>query len=318
MPVRVTPHVVGCDVGQASIAVFDPQSGRHHEVANQPAALAAFVARLSAESLIVCEATGGHETALLDAALNAGVSAHRADARKVKAFIRSLGRLAKTDRIDAQGLARYGQERADRLPRWQARDRDRRALQALVRLRSELVAQRRTHLQRLKAPGAAPLAPRLKPLITQLDQAIADIDTDLRAMIAATPTLRQHQAVIRAIPGCGPVVATTLVALLPELGHVNRKAIAALAGVAPHPRQSGRSDRYRCVRGGRTDIRSTLFMAALAASRYQPQLKAFYQRLRANGKKKLVALTAVMRKLITLINARIREQLAETNGQPIN
>ncbi|MDT0635838.1 transposase [Spectribacter hydrogenoxidans] len=264
-----SPRVFGCDVGQDTLVVFDSQTGQHTELANQPAALAAFVTTLGPDSLVVCEATGGHEAALLAATVEAGVPAHRADARKVKAFIRSLGRLAKTDRIDAQGLARYGRERADQLVRWQPPDADRQALQSLVRLRRELVAQRTAHQQRLKAPA-----------------------------------LRQRYDIIQAIPGCGPVAATALVALLPELGQANRRGIAALA---PHPRQSGKTNGYRRVRGGRPEVRQALFMVALAASRHHPTLQAFYNRLVANGKKKIVAITAVMRKLITIINARIRD-----------
>lgn len=302
-----SPRVFGCDVGQDTLVVFDSQTGQYTELANQPAALAAFVTTLGPDSLVVCEATGGHEAALLAATVEAGVPAHRADARKVKAFIRSLGRLAKTDRIDAQGLARYGRERADQLVRWQPPDADRQALQSLVRLRRELVAQRTAHQQRLKAPGGQRLRPRLAPLVAQLDQTIAQIEADMQAVIEQTPALRQRHDIIQAIPGCGPVAATALVALLPELGQANRRGIAALAGLAPHPRQSGKTDGYRRVRGGRPEVRQALFMVALAASRHHPTLQAFYNRLVANGKKKIVAITAVMRKLVTIINARIRD-----------
>lgn len=307
-----TSHpVFGCDVGQDSIVVFDSRSAQHTTVPNEPNALAAFTAGLPPDGLLVCEATGGHERSLLDAALDAGVAAHRADARKVKAFIRSLGRIAKTDRIDAQGLARYGQERGECLPRWQAPDPALQSLQALVRLRRELVAQRVAHQQRCKAPGGAAIRAHLEPLLAQLAQSIAELDATIDTLTDETLALRQRRQIIQAIPGCGRVAATGLVASLPELGRLDRKAIAALAGLAPHPRQSGQTDAYRRVRGGRPEVRRFLFMAALSASRHHPELKAFYERLVANGKKKIVALTALMRKLITIINARIRDAQME-------
>lgn len=308
-------HVIGCDVGKDTIVVHDSRSGRTREIDNRPAALAALVARLTPDCLLVCEATGGWENALLEAALRAGIPAHRADARKVKAFIRSLGRLAKTDRIDAEGLARYGQERADRLSRWQPTDPALLALQALVRLRRDMVVQRAACRQRLKAPGGAAIRDHVGPLVEQLDRSIAGLDDEIASLTGQTDSLRIRVETIAGIEGCGTVVATTLAALMPELGALDRKTSAALAGVAPHPYQSGKRDGYRRVRGGRVELRPVLFMAALSACRHNPTLKAFYKRLLDNGKKKIVALTAVMRKLITIINARIRDALAQHAAQ---
>lgn len=302
-------HAIGCDVGKDQIVVFDPRTGKAREIANQPRALAAFAETLTPDCLLVCEATGGWEAGLLAAATAAGIPAHRADARKVKAFIRSLGRLAKTDRIDAEGLARYGRERADRPERWQPREPALVALQALVRLRADLVVQRAAWRQRLKAPTGAAVRARLAPLIDQLGATIEGIDDEIRTLVEDDHELRIRTTVIAGLEGCGPVVTTGLLALLPELGSLDRKAIASLAGVAPHPRQSGRSDAYRNVRGGRPEVRRLLFMAALSAARYNPALNVFYERLIANGKKKIVALTAVMRKIVTILNARIRDAL---------
>lgn len=302
-------HVIGCDVGKNSIVAYDSLTRRTCEVANRPPALAGFTASLPADCLLVCEATGGWESALLEASLAAGIAAHRADARKVKAFIRSFGQLAKTDRIDAQGLARYGQERGDRLTLWQPPDPALRELQALVRLRRDLVAGRTAHKQRLKAPGGAAVRHHLEPLIGQLDHAIARLDADIASLTGWVDELRLRIDAAASVEGCGVVTTVSLVALMPELGTLDRKACAALAGLAPHPRQSGSKDHYRHVRGGRSEIRPILFMAALSACRHNPHLRAFYERLLDNGKKKIVALTAVMRKLITIINARIRDAL---------
>lgn len=214
-----------------------------------------------------------------------GAARHRADARKVKAFIRSLGRLAKTDRIDAEGLTRYGQERA---------------------------AHRRRLTAPTTAPTSAPLRPHLEPLLAQLADTIAAIDAEIETVLAGAAELRRRRELIQTMPGCGRVAATALVALLPEFGHVERKAIASLAGLAPHPRQSGQADRYRRVRGGRSELRRLLFMAALSASRHHPGLRAFYQGLVDRGKKKIVAITAVMRKLLTILNAQLRDAMRET------
>lgn len=309
------PHVVGCDVGKDSVVICDSRTGEIRELANRPEVLADFVGGLPSDCLLVCEATGGWEAVLLDAALAAGIPAHRADGRKIKAFIRSLGRLAKTDRIDSQGITRYGQERADRLERWQAPDPDRQSLQALVRLRRELVDQRAAHKQRLKAPDAAAIRSYLEALIEHLGRAIERIDADINAVAGKTPELRRRIAIAEDIKGCGTVAATGLVALLPELGTLNRRAIAALAGVAPHPIRSGKSDRYRPVRGGRPEVRRLLFMVALSASRCNPELKSFYNRLLTNGKRKIVALTALMRKIVTIINARIRDALPKPSPE---
>ena len=152
--VMPTPPVIGCDVGKNTVVVCDSRTGHTTELANRPETLTAFLADLPRTCLVVCEATGGYETALLLAAAELGMPAHRADARRVKAFIRSLGRIAKTDRIDAHGLARYGQDRHADLPRWRPADTGRDDLRTLVRLRTQLVKQRAALTNQIKAAGA--------------------------------------------------------------------------------------------------------------------------------------------------------------------
>jgi transposase len=297
---------IGCDVGKATIVVFDSGSGRTVTVDNEPAALAAFATKLEDKSLAICEATGGHEAALLDALVSTGKAAHRADARKVKAFIRSLGTLGKSDAIDARALARYGQERHDRLALWQPRDEHREQLHKLVTTRRELVRESVIYKNRLAAPGAALVADRLRRILEALAQEIAGLEADIETLIRAhAPLLRAREA-LRTIAGIGATTASALLALMPELGTLHRRRAAALAGLAPHPRQSGKTDAYRRTRGGRPEIKQLLFMAALAAARHNPTLATFYQRLRQNGKKPLVALTALMRKIIVIANARLR------------
>jgi transposase len=309
MPALTIParRVIGCDVGKASIVVFDSASGRLASLANEPKALHVFAQALAPDSLVICEATGGYEAALLDALAQAGRAVHRADARKVKAFIRSLGTLAKTDAIDARALARYGQERQDRLPLWRPREQAREQLHTLVMTRRDLVAQRVAFRNRRQAPGAAPVARRLERVLRAIDEEIAGIEADIEALIRSSAALGLGMQVLQTISGIGATTAATLLALMPELGALPRRQAAALAGLAPHPRQSGARDAYRRTRGGRPDVKRTLFMAALSACRHNTQLKPFYDRLRAVGKKPLVALTALMRKIIVIANARLRD-----------
>ncbi len=307
-------RVIGCDVGKAKIVVFDTLTGRTREVDNEPEALEGFVRELDGNCLVVCEATGGYERNLLVAAAEAGIPAHRADARKVKAFIRSLGRIAKTDAIDAQGLGRYGQERHQDLALWQPPADVLEELQTLVRLRRQLVGYRTALTNQLKAPGGQAAKPHLQDLIDTTAESIRKIETDLDTLVEQDLKIARRVEIISEIPGCGLLTAISIAALIPEIGTTTKRRIASLAGLAPHPYDSGEHHGYRRTRGGRPEIKQILFMAAMAARNHTPELKAFYTRLVKNGKKPLVAITAVMRKLITIINARIRD--AEKTPQP--
>jgi len=300
------PRVLGCDVGKDEIVVFDAASGRARRIPNRPEALAAFAAELDHDCLIVCEATGGYELALLAALLAAGVPAHRADARKVKAFIRSFGILGKSDTIDAKALTRYGTERRALLPLWRARDEERVRLQSLVLARRDLVGDRVAYQNRRNAPGAEALRGTFDALIAAIENAIAEIEAEIRALTESCDPIREAVEALVAIPGFGQTTAVAVVALLPELGTIDNKQIAALAGLAPHPHQSGAEYRYRRTRGGRPEVKKTLFMAAMAARRHNPELAAFFNRLVARGKKPIVALTAVMRKLVVIANAVVK------------
>ena len=306
-------RVIGCDVGKSTLTVFDTATGRTTELANTAEAVLAFAQGLPKDSLVICEATGGYEAALLLATAAAGVPAHRADARKVKAFIRSLGTLGKTDAIDARGLARYGQERHAELPRWQPAGATGEEIRTLIRLRTQLVKQRTALTNQLKAPGGKVAKRHLKALHNAACRQIVAIEDDIHALIKHDPATAEIIAIIEQIPGCGRVTAVTVAALMPEIGTLTGRQAASLAGLAPHPHQSGQRDGYRRTRGGRPEIKRALFMAAMAARNHNPALKAVYDRLVQNGKKPLVALTALMRKLITIINARVRD----AHHQPI-
>jgi transposase len=305
---------IGCDVGKASVAVFDSRDGRRKTIANELDALTGFAAELDDTCLVVCEATGGHEAGLLAALVQAGRVAHRADARKVKAFIRSFGILGKSDAIDAKALARYGQERHAELTRWRPRDAQREQPRTLVLTRGDLVTQRVACANRLTAPGAAPVRRHLEAVLHCLETQIEAIGADVDALLRASQPLATAARALRGIAGIGPVTAIVLIALMPELGHLTRRQAAALAGLAPHPNQSGASDAYRRTRGGRPEVKRALFMAGMFAAKHNHALRAFHDRLIAAGKKPLVALTAVMRKIVVISNAMLRQNTSNAQS----
>jgi transposase len=297
-------RVLGLDVAKSTVVLFDPVSGRTFTFANAPEALLEALKPFADHELMVCEATGGHERAALEAAAALGLAAHRADAAKVKSFIRSHGGTAKTDAIDARWLSRYGQERGPALALWTSQDPDREAFASLVRHRQDLIAERTQTKNRLGAPGPERLKPFLKAQLAFLEGQIAEIDRTVQALAASSHALASAQARLRQIPGIGPVSACTLLALLPELGSINRRQVASLAGLAPHPRDSGQTfARRRTGRSGRNGLRPILFMAALSAARAHPDLKAFAERLIKAGKPKRLVFTAVARKLLVIANS---------------
>ena len=309
MTLSSTPpeRIIGCDVGKTSITVFDTACGQSRSIANRTPELARLARSLDAGCLVVCEATGGYEAKLLGAMHAAGVPAHRADARKVKAFIRSFGTLGKSDAIDAAALARYGAERHATLARWQPPEPGRAELQALVLARIDLVRLRQAQMNRLAAPEAGFVATALRAVLREVDKQLHLLQDRIRRLLHRHPALARDLAVLRAMPGIGEVTAAALLALMPELGTLSGRQAASLAGVAPHPYESGQRIGYRKTRGGRAEVKRTLFMAALVASRARGRLAEVYQRLVGRGKKPIVAITALMRKLIVLANAKLRD-----------
>lgn len=317
MSAVVTPsRILGCDVGKSFIAVHDPASLTAWEIANDQDSLNAFAATLDPTCLVVCEATGGYETLLLTALLAAAIPAHRADARKVKAFIRSHGVLAKTDAIDAKWLARYGQERHATLPRWKAPASNRLMLQNLVQARQDLVVTRGAFRNRSQAPTC--ITTIHAELVEAIDAGIARLDDEIATIMTQDAALAEELKTLRTIKGFGKTNAPAVMALMPELGSLGRRQAAALAGLAPHPRQSGARDAYRATRGGRPALKRALFMAALVAARHNRALRDFYERLCQHGKKPIVAITAVMRKLIVIANAKIRDLRLSTREAQVS
>ncbi len=296
---------VGLDVSQATLDYALRPTRAAGQVTNDEAGIASLVALLKGQSpaLIVVEATGGLERPVV-AALSAGQMAVAVvNPRRARAFAEAIGLLAKTDRVDAAGLAELGERlRPEVRP---LPDAAAQALAALVTRRQQLVGQRTAEQNRLKT-ALSVVRESLQQHLTWLDQAIAELETEIASQIEAQTHWRERAAIVDSAPGVGPHTAAVLVAGLPELGQLNGKQIAALVGVAPLARDSGKKRGQRHIQAGRGQIRSVLYMATLTATRFNPTIKAFYQRLLKAGKLKKVALTACMRKLLTILNAMVK------------
>lgn len=267
----------------------------------------ATVSRLRARqpTLIVLEATGGFEVDVAGALAAAGLPTAVVNPRQVRDFARATGRLAKTDQLDAHALAHFAEAVRPEprpLPDAQAQE-----LSALLLRRRQLVEMLSAETNRV--PLAAPrIRPQIQTHITWLREQLADLDRDLSQLIRSSPVWRAKDDLLRSVPGVGPVLATTLLASLPELGTLTRQQIAALVGVAPLNRDSGTWRGRRTVWGGRAHVRAVLYLSTLVAVRHNPALRAFYERLRHAGKLPKVALTACMRKLLTILNAMLKHQ----------
>jgi len=297
--------VVGIEVSKATLDVALTPGTEPWSAANDAAGIAAVVARLTGlrPALVVLEATGGYERAVVAALAAAGLPVVVANPRQIRAFARAVGQLAKTDRLDAAVLARFGAQvrPAPRpLPDAQAQ-----ALDALLTRRRQLLEMLTAEKNRL---AAAPAAVRrgITQHIRWLERQLAEGDTDLGRLIEASPVWRAQDDLLQSVPGVGPVLSRTLLGELPELGRLTHKQIAALVGVAPMARDSGAWRGRRGVAGGRAPVRTALYMAAVTAAHHNPVIRVFYQRLRAAGKPAKVALTACMRKLLTILNAMVR------------
>jgi transposase len=301
--------VIGIDVSKAELAIAEHPSGLHWSSATTPAAIDALVARLTAHPprLIVMEATAGYELPVAAACAGAGLAVAIVNPRQVRAFAQAIGRTAKTDAIDATVLALFG-ARVQPRPRPVA-DADTQALAALVLRRRQVLDMLTAERRRVEqAPATGPVARNLRSHIRWLERCVRDVDEELGGAIQRSPLWRVQDDLLRSVPGIGPTVARTVLAERPALGHLDRRAIAALVGVAPFNRDSGQWWERRMIWGGRASVRAALSMAALVASRYDPSLRAFYQRVRAAGKPAKVALVAVMRKLLTTVNAMLKHQ----------
>ena len=299
---------VGIDVSKDRLDVHVRPSGESLAVARDGQGLEQLVARLGviAPELVVLEATGGFEITVAAAIAAAGLPLAVVNPAQVRAFARAVGQLAKTDRLDAELIARFAE---------QVRPTPRPVLGEQARGLAELVARRRQIVEmigmesnRRRQARSAEVLKGLERTLAALQAALADLDREIDDQVRGSPVWRARENLLTSVPGIGPVTARTLIAELPELGRVDRRSIAALVGVAPINRDSGSLRGHRAIAGGRSDVRNVLYMAALAAIRWNPAIRDLYARLRNRGRPAKAALVAAMRKLLTILNAMLRDQ----------
>ena len=304
--------VIGIDVAKAELVVARGSSGAITTWANDERGVQALVHELGTSGTeaierIILEATGGYEVLCASALATGQLPVVVVNPRQVRDFAKATGQLAKTDRLDAHLLALFGervQPPIRLLP-----DEQTRALEAVLTRRRQLLEMRqaeRNRLLQLQGPGRRPIQQSLKKHIAYLERELRMTESDIGRMIRESPVWRERDDLLQSAPGIGPVVARTLLAELPELGRLNRRAIAKLVGIAPLNRDSGTWRGQRAIYSGRASVRAIVYMAALVATRCNPVIKAFYLRLLAAGKPKKVALVACMRKLLTILNHMVR------------
>lgn len=305
---------VGIDVAKAHLDIAVRPQGESWSTPREEQSLASLVTRLQEfqPTLVVLEATGGLEIPVVAALAAAALPVVVVNPRQVRDFGKATGKLAKTDRVDARLIAHFAD--AIRPAVRPLPDEAQQAMSALVSRRRQvmemLVAEKNRHGSARQA-----VAERIAQHILWLEQELAKIDEDLQTAIRQSPVWRETAETLQSAPGVGPVTATTLVTELPELGTLDRKQIAALVGVAPFNRDSGTLRGKRLIWGGRAHVRTSLYMAILSAVRYNTVIRTFYQRLCAAGKAKKVALTACMHKLLTILNAMVRNKTPWRNLQ---
>jgi len=299
---------IGIDIGKQHFYVGLYGQKETHSYTNTLEGFKQFLHHYQASlphALLVLETTGGYEKALIAFLQKRELAVHRAHTKNVKRFIQSYGKLGKSDAIDALGLAHYAHERHQSLALYTQHEEE--TLRKLVCRRNDLKQMIVQEKNRLQAPDQHELKQSFKKVITLLEKEKKSIEKKIEKIFTEDKQLKQKKEVLQTVSGIGDTTAKDLIALLPELGRANRKQIASLAGVAPHPNESGRWIGHRFVRGGRITIKPVLYMAAMAASRSKSELGQFYQSLVKAGKKKMVALTALMRKIIVIANARLRD-----------
>jgi len=303
---HVTPCCVGIDVAKAHLDIA--MAGTRQRIAYTPQALAGLIEQLGmiGEPLVVMEASGGYERLCADTIAEAGFAVAVVNPRRVRAFARSLGQLAKTDAIDARMLALYGARM--RPARRHNPDPARARLAALDTRRRQLVAMRTAERQRLDLADPA-IARAIARHIRQLERDIAAVEQSIDGALAAHPLWSILHRALRTVPGIGARTATAIIVGMPELGYLNRRQAAALGGLAPINRDSGSMRGHRFVQGGRQSLKTALYMAALTAARCHPTLKHVYASLRNAGKAPKVALIAIAQKLLLIANAVAKQTL---------
>lgn len=305
---------IGIDVSKAQLDVGCWPSKKTWQVANDDSGIAELAKQLVKEEpdLVIIEASGGYEKVVAAALGAAGLEVRLINPRLVRDFAKATGTLAKTDRIDAVVLARYGQAlRPEKRP---LKPEETVLLHDLLTRRAQLVQMLTAEKNRLGGSSHKKVLSEINAHIVWLEKRISKVDKDLDQVIRDSPIWSQANAVLQSMPGVGRVIAMTVMGSLPELGHVNKKEIAALVGVAPFARDSGTMRGQRTCWGGRANVRAALYMGALTATRCKGPIRDFYQRLVAAGKPKKVALTACMRKMLVTLNSMARTNSKWSEG----
>ena len=310
-----TASFVGIDVSKERLDVHilpSQSSGQFDNTEKGCRKLAAMLKPLEL-AVIVLEGTGGYEKLTAMHLAGIGLPVAVVNPRQVRRFAQALGLLAKTDKIDAMVIARFAE--ATKLePRFVA-DQQRMELKEMAARRRQLIVLLNGEKNRLARTQTGPARNSIKRIIVALEAQIADMDKGIRGLIQASPVWRAEDELLQSVKGVADKTSSALIAALPELGHLNRRQIASLVGLAPFNNDSGKFHGRRSVHGGRSDVRKSLYMAAHSASRWNPKIKAFSERLLAQGKRKKVVLVACMRKLLTILNAMMREEYARVNLQ---
>jgi transposase len=299
---------VGIDISKDRLDVHTQPTEDGFSLTHDEAGVADLVRRLQglAPQLVVMEATGGYETTVAAALGSAGLPVVVMNPRQIRDYARATGQLAKTDRLDARIIALFAA--AVRPPVRPLPDAQAQQLGEVMTRRRQLVDMLGAEINRRRLLRDQRLRERLNAHIAWLEQALREVEDDLRRLVRGSALWRETDDLLRSAPGIGKVTSCTLIADLPELGHLDRRRIAALVGVAPFNRDSGTMRGRRLVSGGRAQVRTVLYMATLVAIRRNPAIAAFYQRLRAGGRPGKVALVAAMRKFLTILNAIVRER----------
>jgi transposase len=304
-----TKVYAGVDVSKGHLEVFVAPTGERFSVTNDDSGIDELLARLDesrSPALVVLEATGGFERPVAAALAASGLAVAVINPRQARDFARATGKLAKTDRIDAESLAHFA-EAVCPAPR-AIPDEEALALGEILARRRQLVGMLTAENNRLLTASTKRVKKRVEAHIRWLEKELTRADGDLQKAIEESPVWRENEELLRGVPGVGPVLARTLLAELPELGELKNKQLAALVGVAPFNRDSGILRGRRAIWGGRSGVRAALYMGALVATRCNPAVKVFYERLLAAGKPKKVALVACMRKLLVILNAMLRNR----------
>jgi transposase len=311
----ISPRCVGIDVSKRMLDFFDDAVGKPERIANAPQPITEQVARWRCGNVfVVFEATGFYDRELAEALHRAGVRFARVNPARARDFARARGRLAKTDAIDAQMLAGFARTMAP--PCEPAPDPARNVLALLAKRRDQLVHMRAQEKNRRSETRDPAMIESIVRLIDFLNGEVKAIEARIKTLIKAEPTISDDARLIRSAPGVGPVACIQLIAQMPELGRVGPKQVAALAGLAPLNVDSGLYRGKRAIGGGRKRVRDALYMAALNAVRRNGSVKAFYQKLRTAGKPAKLALIAVARKLLTTLNAMLRDRKTYLEPQP--